>query len=128
MFHSLSVFVNHVFVICFMNYILREQLLIFFFYSFSWDRLWRIIFMKFFNQNWCVFFIIMYDFHVLHSYSSHLIRSSNHVNFVFYFMSSIKSTKYESSLFSTIVSCNDDTCLLIRSSFENHNRLMWNVE
>src|SRR5205809_936799 len=70
------------------------------------------------------FFIIMYDSHVLHLYSSHLIRSLNHVNFVFHFMSSIKSTKYRSSSFSTIMNCDDDTCLLIRSSFKNHNRLM----
>jgi len=74
------------------------------------------------------FFIIMYDSHVLCSYSSHLIRSSNHVNFVFHFMSLIESTKYEFSSFSTIVSCDDSTCLLIRSSFKSHNKLMWNVE
>ena len=40
------------------------------------------------------FFIIMYDSHVLHLYFSHLIRSLNHADFMFHFMSSIKSTKY----------------------------------
>jgi len=102
--------------------------LILFFYSFSWNKLWRMILMKFFYQNRCVFFIIVYDSHVLHLYSSHLIRSSNHVNFMFHFMSSIKSTKYKSFLFSTIMNCDDNTCLSIESFFKNHNRLTWNIE
>ena len=72
--------------------------------------------------------IIMYDFHVHCSYSSHLIRSSNHAACVFHFMLSIKSIKYESSLFLTIVDCGSDTCLSIRSFFKSHNKLTWNVE
>ena len=88
---------------------------------------------KWFSWNFFIiieafFFIVMYNSHVLHSYSSHLIRSLNHVNFVFHFMLSIKSTKYRSFLFSTIVNYNNDTYLLIESSFKNHNRLIWNIE
>ena len=74
------------------------------------------------------FFIIMYDSHVLCLYSSYLIRSSNHVNFIFHFMSLIESTKYKSSSFSTIIDCSDNTCLLIESSFKNCNRLIWNIK
>src|SRR5436189_3774447 len=68
------------------------------------------------------FFIIIYDFHVFYLYLSHLIKSLNCMNFVFHFMSLIELTKYESSLFSTIMSCDDDTCLLIESFFESCNR------
>ena len=74
------------------------------------------------------FLIIMYDFHVCCSYFSYLIRSSNHMNFMFHFMSSIKSTKYESCSFLIIMNCDDSTCLLIESFFKNYNRLTWNVE
>src|SRR6266487_3655773 len=70
------------------------------------------------------FFIIVYDSHVLCSYSSHLIRNSNCADFVFHFMSLIKLIKYKSSLFSIIMSCNDNTCLLIRLSFKNYNKLI----
>src|SRR6266487_3794371 len=70
------------------------------------------------------FFIIIYDSHVLCSYSSHLIRNSNHANFMFHFMSLIKLIKYRSSLFSIIMNYDDDTYLLIELSFKNHNKLM----
>ena len=83
---------------------------------------------KFFIKTDVFFFIIMYDSHVFCLYSSHLIRNSNHVNFIFYFMLLIESTKYRSSLLSTIMSCDSDICLSIRSSFENCNRLTWNIE
>ena len=106
----------------------RKQLLIFFFYLFSWDRSWRIILMKFFYQNWYVFFIIIYNSHILCLYSSHLIKSLNCVNFMFHFMSLIKLTKYRSSLFSTIMSCDNDIYLSIRLFFKNHNKLTWNIE
>ena len=109
---------------CFHDLCIRKQLSIFFFYSFSQSRLQRMILMKFFYQNKCIFFIIVYDFHVLHSYFFHLIRSSNCVNFVFHFMSLIKSIKYESCLFLIIVNCDDSICLLIRSFFKNCNKLM----
>ena len=107
---------------------IEKQLLILFFYLFNQDRSQRMIFMKFFYQNWCVFFIVVYDFHVLCSYSSHLIRSSNHMNFMFHFMSLIKLTKYELCSFSIIMNYDNSTCLLIKSSFKNHNKLMWNIE
>ena len=74
------------------------------------------------------FFIIIYDSHVLCSYSSYLIRSSNYINFIFHFMLLIKLTKYESSLFSIIMSYDNDTYLSIRSSFESHNKLIWNIK
>ncbi len=74
------------------------------------------------------FFIIIYDSHVLCSYSSYLIRSLNCVNFVFYFMLLIKLTKYRSSLFSIIMSYDNSTYLLIRSFFKNYNKLIWNVK
>jgi len=80
--------------------------------------------MKFLYQNECVFFIIIYDFHDFYLYFSYLIRSSNHVNFMFHFMLLIKLIKYESSLFSIIISYNNDTCLLIKLFFENHNKLI----
>ena len=83
---------------------------------------------NFFIKMSVSFFIIIYDSHVLCLYSSHLIRSSNHANFIFYFMLLIKLTKYESSLFSIIISYDDSTYLLIELFFENHNRLMWNIE
>ena len=83
---------------------------------------------NFFIKTNASFFIIMYSSHVLHSYFFHLIRSLNHMNFMFHFMSLIKSTKYRFFLFSTIVSCDDNTYLLIRLFFENHNKLMWNVK
>src|SRR5205085_133980 len=70
------------------------------------------------------FIIIMYNFHVFYLYFFHLIKSLNCVNFVFHFMSSIKLTKYKFSLFLTIMNCNNDTCLLIKSFFENHNKLI----
>ena len=128
MLHTFSVFVNCVFVIHFMNHVLRDNhQFSSFIHSaeadheewFSWNSFIKID---------VFFFIIVYDSHVFCLYSSYLIRSSNCVNFVFHFMSSIKSTKYESSSFSTIMSCDDDTCLLIESFFESHNKLMWNVE
>ena len=88
-------------VSCFYDLHVKKQLSIFFFYSFSQNKLWKMILMKFFYQNKCVFFIIVYSFHVFCSYSFYLIRSSNCVNFVFHFMLSIKSTKYRfSSLYS----------------------------
>ena len=34
---------------------IRKQSLILFFYSFSWDKSWRMIFINFFYQNWCIF-------------------------------------------------------------------------
>ncbi len=74
------------------------------------------------------FFIIMYNSHVLHSYSSHLIRSSNHANFMFHFMLSIKLIKYKSSSFLIIMNYDSSTYLLIRSSFKNHNKLIWNIK
>ncbi len=80
------------------------------------------ILMKFFYQNQC-FFIIMYNFHVFYSYSSYLIKSSNCADFMFHFMSLIELTKYESSLFSTIMSYDSDICLLIKLFFKNHNKL-----
>ena len=85
---------------------------------FSWNS---------FSSSEASFLIIMYDFHVLCSYSSHLIKSLNCVNCVFHFMSLIESTKYESSLFLMIVDCDDDTCLLIRLFFDDCNKLVWNV-
>ena len=81
-----------------------------------------------FTSSEVFFLIIMYSFHVYCSYSSHLIRSSNHMNFMFHFMLLIKSTKYESCSFSTIMSCDDSICLLIESFFKNHNKLTWNIE
>ena len=74
------------------------------------------------------FFIIIYDSHILCSYSSYLIRSSNHVNFIFHFISLIELIKYRSFLFSIIISYDDDIYLLIRSSFKNYNRMIWNIE
>ena len=73
------------------------------------------------------FLIIVYDFHVLCSYSFHLIKSSNCADCVFHFMSLIESTKYRSFLFLMIVDCDDSTCLLIRLFFDDCNRLMWNI-
>ena len=128
MLHAFSVFVNHVFMIHFMNYVSESN------HQFSsFIHSVRTNHEEWFSWNSFIkidvfFLIIMYNFHVLCSYSSHLIRSSNHVNFMFHFMLSIKSTKYESSSFSTIVSCDDSTCLSIRLSFKSHNRLTWNVE
>ena len=126
--HALSVFMNCVFVICFVNHVSEN---IHWFSSFihsveadhkKWSS-WN-----FFINSEIFFLIIMYNFHVYCSYSFHLIRSSNHMNFMFHFMLLIKSTKYESCSFSTIMSCDDDTCLLIKSFFKNYNRLTWNVE
>jgi len=74
------------------------------------------------------FFIIIYDFHVFCSYSSHLIRNSNHAFWIYHLMSLIESTKYESSLLSTVTDSSSDTCYFIRSCFENSSKLMWNVE
>ena len=74
------------------------------------------------------FFIIVYDSHVLYLYFSHLIRSSNCASWVCHLMSSIKSTKYESSSLSTIMSSDSDTCYSTELCFENSNKLMWNVE
>jgi hypothetical protein len=73
------------------------------------------------------FLIIMYSSHDCCLYSSYLIRSSNHADYMFYFMLLIKLTKYRPSLFSTIVDYNSSTCLLIESSLENCNRLTWNT-
>ena len=81
-----------------------------------------------FSSSEASFLIIVYDSHVLCSYSSHLIKSSNYVDCVFHFMSSIKSTKYKSSLFLTIVDCSSSTFLLIRLFFDDCNKLVWNVE
>ena len=83
---------------------------------------------NFFIKTDVFFFIVVYSSHVLYSYSSHLIRSLNCMNFMFHFMLLIESMKYESSSFSTIVNCDNDTCLLIRLFFENHNKLIWNIE
>ena len=128
MLHALSAFMDCVFVVCFVNHVSEGNCQFSSFIHsvetdckewFSWNSFIKID---------TSFFIIMYNFHVLCSYSSHLIRSSNHVNFMFHFMSSIKLIKYESSVFLTIVSCSNDTCLLIKSSFKSCNKLMWNVE
>ena len=81
-----------------------------------------------FNSSEASFLINMYDSHVLCSYSSHLIKSSNCADCMFYFMSSIKSTKYGPFLFSMIVDCDGGTCLLIRLFFDDCNKLVWNVE
>ena len=74
------------------------------------------------------FFIIIYDSHVLCSYSSHVIRSSNHVSWIHHLMSSIKSTKYESFSLSTVTNNDSDICHFIRSCFENSNKLIWNIK
>ena len=81
-----------------------------------------------FSSSRTSFLIIMYGFHVLCSYSSHLIKSSNCADCAFYFMSLIKSTKYGPSSFSTIVDCSSSTCLLIRLFFNDCNKFVWNIE
>ena len=83
---------------------------------------------NFFIKIRVFFFIVVYDFHVLCLYSSHLIRSSNCASWIHHLMSSIKSTKYESSSLLTVTNSSSDTCCLIRSCFENSNKLTWNIE
>ena len=107
---------------------IRKWLFISVFYSFYWSRLWEIIFMKFFHQNWCIFIIIIYDFHVFHLYSSHLIRSSNHTSWVCHFMSLIESTKYRFFSLSAVTNSSSDTCYFTELYFKNNNKLTWNVE
>ena len=128
MLHTLSVFMNCVFVIHFMNYISENN-----HWFSSFIHLIRADCEKWSSWNFFIkinifFFIIMYDSHVLCLYSSYLIRNSNCMNFVFYFMLLIKLIKYKSSSFSTIMNCDNSTCLLIELSFKNHNRLTWNIE
>ena len=128
MLYALSVFMNYVFVIHFMNHVLRDNYQFFsFIYSAETDCEEWSSWNSFIKIN-MFFFIIMYDSHVLYLYSSHLIRSSNHVNFIFYFILLIKLTKYRSSSFSIIINYDSDTYLLIRLSFENYNKLIWNIE
>ena len=117
-----------VFMICFMNHVSEDNCQFSSFtYSVRTDHkewfLWN-----FFTNLKTFFLIIMYNSHVCCLYFFHLIRSSNHVNFMFHFMLSIKSTKYRSCSFSIIMSCSDDTCLSIRLFFENYNKLTWNVK
>ena len=83
---------------------------------------------NFFIRIRASFFIIVYDFHVLCLYSSHLIRSSNCASWIYHLMSSIESTKYEFSLLSTVTDDDSDICHLIRSCFKSSNKLTWNIE
>ena len=82
---------------------------------------------NFFSSSKTFFLIIMYDSHVLCLYSSHLIKNLNYINCMFYFMSLIESTKYKSSLFSTIIDCSNNIYLSIESFFNGCNKLVWNV-
>ena len=118
------IFLFHVFVICVLK---NNCWFSFFIHSVRTDcKKWS--WWNFFIKTNVSFFIIVYDFYVFCSYFSHLIRSLNCVNFVFHFMLSIESTKYRSFSLSIIMSCDNDTCLSIRLSFKNHNRLTWNIE
>ncbi len=128
MLHALSVFVNYVFVVCFVDCVLESNYWFSFFIHSAGAGCEEWSSWNFFIKIDVSFFIVMYDSHVLCLYSSHLIRSSNCADFMFHFMSSIKSTKYELSSFSTIVDCSDGTCLPIRLSFKSCNRLTWNIE
>jgi len=124
MLHALSIFMNHVFMIHFINHVSENN-----HWFSSFIHLVRINHEEWSSWNFFIkinvfFFIIMYDFHVLCSYSSHLIRSSNHMNFMFHFMLLIKLIKYRLSSFLIIINYDDDTYLLIKSSFENYNKLI----
>ena len=117
----------HVFVIYFMNHVSENNCQIFFIHSIKTNHeewFWWNFFIKI-----SMFFLLLYMiFMFFCSYFSHLIKSLNCTNFMFYFILSIKLIKYESFLFLTIINCDNNTCLLIKSFFKNHNKLIWNIK